>query len=64
MNGAKDIIAEDISDDAECRKKLRVIIFQNAILTSRAAKDEDSVYQMYMIILSLSGKYRPTGSLQ
>jgi uncharacterized protein len=47
VNGAKDIIAEDISDDAECRKKLRVIIFQNAILTSRAAKDEDSVYQMY-----------------
>ncbi len=47
VNGAKDIIAEDISDDAECRKKLRAIIIQKGNLTSRAAGDEDSVYQMY-----------------
>jgi len=45
--GACDIIAEDVSDNAEYRKQLRAITFANGILASKTAKDEDSVYQMY-----------------
>jgi len=45
--GACDIIAEDVSDNAEYRKQLRAITFANGILSSKAAKEEDSVYQMY-----------------
>jgi len=45
--GACDIIAEDVSDNAEYRKQLRAITFANGILASKAAKEEDSVYQMY-----------------
>ncbi len=45
--GACDIIAEDVSDNAEYRKQLRVITFANGVLTSKAAKEEDSVYNMY-----------------
>ena len=45
--GARDIIAEDISDNAEFRKQLRAITYSNGIIVTKAAKDEDSVYQMY-----------------
>lgn len=45
--GAKDILAERISDDAELRKVLRVLIRRNGALKSRAAKEEDSVYKTY-----------------
>ena len=45
--GAKDILAEDISNNAEFRKMLRNFTFQNGSLTTRAAKDEDSVYKDY-----------------
>ncbi len=48
IQGAMDIIAEQISDSAEIRKKLRSIIRQSGALTSSAAKpDEDSVYANY-----------------
>lgn len=47
LQGAMDIIAETISDDASIRKRLRVVASAQGILTSKAAKDEDSVYSMY-----------------
>lgn len=47
LQGARDIIAEMISDNAEYRKELRSLTFANGTLNSRAAKDEDSVYAQY-----------------
>ena len=47
LQGAMDIIAEDISDNAEYRKKLRALTFEYGSITTRAAKEEDSVYAMY-----------------
>ena len=46
--GALDIIAEEISDNAEIRKKLRGLFVSDGYLSSRAAKEgEDSVYSLY-----------------
>ena len=47
LNGAKDIIAEDISDNAEYRKNIRAITFDHGVIVSKQAKDEDSVYSSY-----------------
>lgn len=48
LNGAMDIIAEDISDRADLRKKLRAFIIRTASLCTKAAdKDKESVYAMY-----------------
>ncbi len=48
INGALDIIAEDISDNALYRKQIRKITFNNAKLVSTATNnDENSVYEMY-----------------
>ena len=47
LQGAMDIIAEDISDSAEYRKKIRFLTFRNATLDSKQAKEEDSVYAQY-----------------
>ena len=47
LSGAKDIIAEQISDDAAIRKKLRELFLATATIYSKAAKEEDSVYRMY-----------------
>lgn len=47
LAGAMDIIAEEISDNAEYRKALREIIFRNGMIISAAKKEEDSVYRMY-----------------
>jgi len=47
LAGACDIIAEDISDNAEFRKALRALTFDHGVLTVTAAKDEDSVYAQY-----------------
>jgi len=45
--GAMDIIAEDISDNAELRKDLREYAHKTALLASKNSKDEDSVYRTY-----------------
>ncbi len=45
--GACDIIAEDISDNAEFRKSLRALTFDHGVLNVTAAKEEDSVYAQY-----------------
>ncbi|MBR2894123.1 MAG: RNA-binding transcriptional accessory protein [Oscillospiraceae bacterium] len=49
LQGAADIVAEMISDDAEIRKTLRELYWKNAcIVSSAAAKEpEDSVYRLY-----------------
>ncbi len=47
LQGALDIIAEDISDNAEFRQVMRELIFNHGLITSKAAKEEDSVYRMY-----------------
>ncbi len=47
LQGAKDILAERISDDAELRNLLRGELLKNGSLISQKAKDEPSVYEMY-----------------
>ncbi|MBR5471192.1 MAG: RNA-binding transcriptional accessory protein [Oscillibacter sp.] len=47
LAGASDIIAEQISDDADLRRKLRDLLARNGKLTSAAAVEEDSVYRLY-----------------
>lgn len=47
IQGAKDILAEQISDDADLRKTLREATVQFCALLSKKSKDEPSVYEMY-----------------
>ncbi len=48
LAGASDIIAEMISDDADIRKALRLLMERRAVVTSTAADPEkDSVYRLY-----------------
>lgn len=47
LAGASDIIAENISNDAEKRDILREHIKKTAVIESKAAKEEDSVYRNY-----------------
>ncbi len=47
LQGAMDIIAEDISDDAAIRKALREYLLKHALIVTKNATDEDSVYDMY-----------------
>ena len=45
--GARDIIAEDVSDNAEYRKTIRALTFGHGLLISKAATEEDTVYSQY-----------------
>ena len=47
LQGASDIIAEDISNDAELRKLLREFTVNYGSLTSKGTTDEPSVYDNY-----------------
>ena len=47
LAGASDILAEQISDSAENRRRLRALIQRAGRLTVAQAKDEDSVYRLY-----------------
>lgn len=47
INGALDIIAENISDDADFRKKIRDYTFNNGSIVTKALKEETSPYEMY-----------------
>ena len=48
LAGASDIIAENISDDAELRKMLRAYFLKNGIIVSKAADENaESVYENY-----------------
>lgn len=48
INGALDIIAEDISDNAKYRKNIRGITYRTGkLVTTAVNKDESTVYDMY-----------------
>lgn len=47
ISGAMDIIAENISDNAEFRKQIRAKTMQKGILVSKGSEDNDSVYRLY-----------------
>ena len=59
LEGAADIIAEDVSDTAEYRKMLRAFYAENALFVSKAAKEEDSVYADYYDFAEPVAKVRP-----
>ena len=47
LQGAMDIIAETISDDADVRKRMRFVCAAHGRLVTSAAKEELDVYEMY-----------------
>ena len=47
LSGASDIIAENISDMADVRKRLKELALKQGILTASSAVSEDSVYSQY-----------------
>ena len=47
LGGAMDIIAEEVSDNAEYRKNLRALTVEYGSLCVKATGEEDSVYSMY-----------------
>ncbi len=47
LQGAMDIIAERVSDDAAVRTRLKTLYHREAQVSVKAAKEEDSVYRMY-----------------
>ena len=47
LAGARDLIAETLSDDADKRKRLRETFQRQAVLETKAATEEDSVYRQY-----------------
>ncbi|MGN1093207.1 MAG: helix-hairpin-helix domain-containing protein, partial [Monoglobaceae bacterium] len=59
IQGAMDIIAEAISDNAEHRKKIREITFSTGLIQSVAAKEDDSVYRMYYDFAEACSKIAP-----
>jgi len=59
VEGAKDIIAEQISDDALIRKLLREMTLREGVIESRGKEAEDSVYQMYCEYSEPAGRIPP-----
>lgn len=60
VQGAMDIIAEDLSDDASIRKRLRVVAGAQAVLTAKAADPEkESVYEQYYEFSQPAAKIAP-----
>ncbi len=48
IKGAMDILAENISDNANYRKQIKRMCFREAVIVSKAAKEEEkSAYEMY-----------------
>ncbi|SHE69813.1 Tex family protein [Caloramator proteoclasticus] len=47
ISGALDIIAEDISDNADYRKAIRDITYKEGVIVTKKTKDERSPYEMY-----------------
>lgn len=47
ISGAKDILAEMMSDDAEVKKYIRETALKHGKIESKARGEEDSVYRMY-----------------
>ncbi|MDY4128894.1 Tex family protein [Peptostreptococcus porci] len=47
IDGAKDIIAEQVSDDAEIRKYIRENALNHGLVVSKSKDENDTVYKMY-----------------
>ncbi len=47
LAGSSDIIAEQLSDNAEIRRLLRELFSKRGLIISKAATEEDSVYRLY-----------------
>ncbi|HWR18772.1 MAG TPA: Tex family protein [Clostridia bacterium] len=47
LAGARDILAENFSDDAHLRARLRALAQESGVLRSTSIKDEESVYMLY-----------------
>lgn len=47
IDGAKDIIAEQMSDDAEVRKYIRENALNHGLVVSKSKDENDTVYKMY-----------------
>ena len=47
IQGALDIIAEDISDNAKYRKEIKRLCYREALIETKASKEEKSNYEMY-----------------
>jgi len=47
IQGAMDIIAETVSDNAEYRRVIRELTFKEGVIVTSAKKEEDSPYRMY-----------------
>jgi len=49
LQGANDIIAEDLSDNADIRKSLRELVLRRGVFTCKASDDaeEEGVYKLY-----------------
>ena len=47
IQGAKDIIAEEISDDPEFRKQIKKIYYREGFIVTKNSKEENSTYAMY-----------------
>lgn len=47
LKGAKDIIAETVSDDAKIRKYIRELALKEGIIVTKNSQEEKSVYDMY-----------------
>src|SRR3712207_2467222 len=47
LNGAKDIVAEAISDEAEYRKWIREYVRRNGVIECSGSSDEPTPYEMY-----------------
>ncbi len=47
IQGALDIIAEDISDNAKYRKEIKRQCYREGLIVTKAAKEEKSNYEMY-----------------
>ena len=47
LQGARDILSEQMSDDADARKALRALCNRTGVIETRNAKEADSVYSMY-----------------
>ena len=59
LAGAMDIIAEDISDDGEIRKALRLLIRRSAVVTATGDSEENTTYKMYYDYKEPVGRIAP-----
>ncbi len=54
--GAKDIIAESVSDNADVRRRVRNLVYLNGTVDCKAAGEEKSVYETYYDFSQAVGK--------